>query len=95
MQPIGLTIKHRRNKYSTERDGELMIIHRCTRCATIVINRIAADDSAAAILEIFDDSWMYRTRFEAEFEVSEVVLLTVAERDLVLKRLFGDTVGNI
>ena len=36
-----LTIKRSRNKYAGTRDGELMLIHRCTICAKLAINRIA------------------------------------------------------
>jgi hypothetical protein len=89
MEPVGLTTKRSRNKYARERDGELMLIHRCTGCATIVINRIAADDSAAAILEIFDGSCTASTGVHAELGTSGVVMLTVHDRDLVRRRLFG------
>ena len=44
MTPIGLTMKQSRNKYQRERRGELMLIHQCTECRTLSINRIAADD---------------------------------------------------
>jgi len=31
------------------RDGELRIIHRCTRCGTLKANRVAGDDAGEAL----------------------------------------------
>jgi hypothetical protein len=90
MQPIGLTTKRSKNKYARERDGELMLIHRCTGCATIVINRIGGDDSTAAILEVFDSSCAADALLYAELTTSGVSILTEDDRDLVQRRLFGD-----
>ncbi len=45
MRPIGLTMKTGRNKYQRESRGELMLVHQCTDCGTLSINRIAADDA--------------------------------------------------
>ena len=90
MQPIGLTTKRSRNKYARERDGELMLIHRCTGCSTIVINRIAADDSASAILEIYDSSDLISAALRAELLTAGVSVLTRDDCELVRRRLFGD-----
>ena len=89
MQPVGLTTKRGRNKYADERDGELMIIHRCTVCAKVVINRIAADDSDAALVELFEDTCIPSAAFQAELEAMGVSLLVAREGDLVRRRLFG------
>jgi hypothetical protein len=91
MQPIGLTTKRSRNKYAREQDGELMLIHRCTGCDTLVINRIAADDSTCALLETFDGSHALDAVVRAELDRVGVTLLTVRDRDLVWRRLFGDS----
>jgi hypothetical protein len=85
MQPIGLTTKYGRNKYASERDGELMLIHRCTVCAKVVINRIAADDSASALLEVFEDSQAHSAALD-----DGVSILTAHDGDLVRRRLFGN-----
>jgi hypothetical protein len=90
MQPIGLTTKRARNKYASERDGELMLIHRCTVCAKVVINRIAADDSAAALLEIFEGSHASSAAFQAELDDDGVSILTAHDSALVRRRLFGN-----
>jgi hypothetical protein len=55
MQPLALTAKRRRNKYGQDR-GELMLVHQCTDCGDVSINRIAADDDAHTLLGIFSAS---------------------------------------
>lgn len=56
MKPIGLTYKNEAtNKYKPSDGGEIMLIHLCTNndCEKISINRIAGDDSAYALKEVF------------------------------------------
>ena len=89
MQPVGLTTKHSRNKYAGERDGELMLIHRCTVCAKLVINRIAADDSASLILALLAASSELAEESRAELERMGVSALAAADSELVRRRLFG------
>ena len=55
MQPAALTTKRSRNKYRHGL-GELMLVHLCTDCGNVSINRIAADDDASTLLEIFNAS---------------------------------------
>lgn len=55
MQPIALTSKRTRNKYSSG-NGELMLVHQCRDCGDVSINRIAADDDAGRLQEVFNDS---------------------------------------
>ena len=89
MQPIGLTIKRSRNKYAGERDGELMLIHRCTICAKVAINRIAADDCATAIMQIFENAAQTSAACQAELDRIGVSMLLSGDADLVSERLFG------
>ena len=89
MQPVGLTTKRSRNKYARERDGELMVIHECTICEKVVINRIAADDSAASLLAVFESSFASSAAFEARLADSGVSILTADDSSLVWQRLFG------
>src|SRR5512145_2904702 len=56
MKPIGLTMKAGRNKYQRDSRGELMLIHQCTECKTLSINRIAADDDPSTIMAVFQRS---------------------------------------
>jgi hypothetical protein len=89
MEPIGLTIKRSRNKYAGARDGELMLIHRCTICVKVAINRIAADDCATAIMQIFDSSVQTSATCQDELDHMGVSLLLTGDVDLVSERLFG------
>jgi len=95
MRPIGLTTKHCRNKYASERDGELMIIHQCSVCPKVVINRIAADDSAAALIELFEASCASSAALQAELGSIGVAILTARDGDLVRRRLFGNNAREI
>lgn len=56
MRPIGLTMKKSRNKYRLETGGELMLIHECTECGDLSINRIAADDDSDSVIKVFQTS---------------------------------------
>ncbi len=55
MRPLGLTMKPCRNKYAPG-EGELMLVHLCVGCRCVSINRIAADDDARTLMEIFTAS---------------------------------------
>lgn len=81
MEPVGLTLKPSRNKYAQERDGELMLVHRCTHCSKLVANRIAADDDSAALLALCHAPMLS--------EAGDLHLLSVADLLLVRRRLFG------
>lgn len=89
MEPVGLTTKRSRNKYASERDGELMIIHRCAGCGKLSINRVAADDSAEAILELFQHSHALAAALAPALEADGVAMLTPADHELVRRRLYG------
>jgi len=57
MPPVGLTFKQEGfDKYGQEKRGELMLVHKCSRCGKISINRIAGDDFSDEILEVFSKS---------------------------------------
>lgn len=57
MEPIGLTFKHGGfDKYGNERSKDVMLVHLCTGCAQININRIAGDDSIHGVFDIFEKS---------------------------------------
>ncbi len=94
MQPVGLTIKYSRNKYARERDGELMIIHQCSRCMKLVINRIAADDSTSELQALFERSCEPSAEFLADLSRAGIVLLTALDRALVQRRLLGSTIST-
>jgi DNA-directed RNA polymerase subunit RPC12/RpoP len=89
MRPIGLTLKRSRNKYARERDGEVMLIHQCAECGKLSINRIAADDNEALILQTLDESAGLDPSLLAEIEESDIEPLTPADKEFVRTALFG------
>jgi hypothetical protein len=86
MKPIGLTLKRSRNKYQSEPRGELMLVHACVNCATISINRIAADDDPETILSVFQSSLKFRFS-----NLQDVTLLDEEDAEVVHTQLFGQT----
>lgn len=56
MQPIGLALKRTHKKYGPIQQGELLLIHRCTECGQLSLNRLAADDDDELVLEVFYQS---------------------------------------
>jgi predicted RNA-binding Zn-ribbon protein involved in translation (DUF1610 family) len=75
MKPIGLTMKQTRKKYASVQPGELMIIHLCTGCGSVSINRIAADDDVKTIREVYENSCQLDAQTIARLENSGVVVL--------------------
>ena len=90
MQPIGLTLKERRKKYARLDQGELMLVHRCVECGKISINRIAADDFAPAILEVYETSLHLPEIDRVLLTNSRIALLGQEQRILVHSRLLGN-----
>jgi transcription elongation factor Elf1 len=89
MEPVGLTTKRSRNKYARERDGELMLVHRCAGCGKLVINRVAADDDAEAILALFERSRALAGALAADLAADGVTPLGPGDGELLRRRLFG------
>ena len=88
MQPIALTSKRSRNKYSRGR-GELMLVHLCTDCSEISINRIAADDHADTLLEVFNDSCSLSNRTLNLLLENEIDILPPEGLPVLQLQLFG------
>lgn len=91
MQPIGLTVKHGRNKYGNGRNGELMLIHLCSDCGKLSINRIAADDQAERLVEIFYASLGLDVPTHRRLEGSGIRLLQGEDVSLIIRQLQGIT----
>jgi hypothetical protein len=89
MEPIGLTVKHRYEKYGNRCSGELMLIHRCRECGKISINRIAADDLSDRLMEIFHTSVGMDMVTRNRLQSSGIQLLRRAEYKLVSHQLYG------
>jgi RNHCP domain len=89
MKPIGLTMKKGRNKYQRESRGELMLIHECIECKTLSINRIAADDDAATVIAIFQESLLLDRQIYNKCQENGIVILSARETEIVHTQLYG------
>jgi hypothetical protein len=89
MQPIGLTMKMGRNKYQRESRGELMLIHQCTECRALSINRIAADDDAETVMAVFEESLVMGHQIHTLCQEYGIVLLKSEEAKIVYTQLYG------
>jgi hypothetical protein len=89
MRPVGLALKKAKKKYGSEKQGEMMIIHLCTDCEKLSINRIAADDVPASILEIFEASRRLSASIQVSLQQNGIQALDVADAEIVHARLFG------
>lgn len=89
MRPVGLTLKQARKRYGREDQGELMLIHICTDCGKVSINRIAADDDSEQILAIFESSFRLDGALQARLDQGGIKALTRADAPLVQARLLG------
>ena len=91
MQPIGLTVKRGRNKYGEGMFGELMLIHRCSECGKLSINRIAADDQTERLMETFFSSLGLDSSTQHQLEVNGIRLLQGKDTKQVVSQLHGIT----
>jgi hypothetical protein len=89
MQPLGLTLKQSPKRYNREAQGELMLIHRCTGCGKLSINRIAADDDAAMIYQVFNSSVNLTLKWKELLKNEGIRLLSTADLTIVYSQLFG------
>lgn len=87
MKPIALTMKHSRNKYRLDQRGELMLVHQCTECGNLSINRIAADDDISTIMTVFQDS--LENQIRALCERHGILTLNANDADILHKQLYG------
>ncbi len=81
MRPVGLTFKHE----GWGRQGEIMIIHECSLCAKISINRVASDDTNDGILALFEASLSLKNTFTRD----GIYVLQEEDRQEVETQLFG------
>lgn len=94
MKPVGLTLKHSRDKYAPDNHGELMLVHRCINCGDLSINRIAADDDPEMLLAILRNSSEDRPELLPACRNNGIRLLEdKRHRCLVQSRLLGSSAG--
>jgi DNA-directed RNA polymerase subunit RPC12/RpoP len=89
MRPVGLTLKRAAKRYGPSSAGELMLIHECIECGKVSINRIAADDFAENLFEIFANPSRLDPFMKMQLERGEIRALQPADREAVSARLFG------
>lgn len=90
MEPIGLTVKQRQNKYGTGNNGELMLIHYCEVCDKFSINRIAADDISDQLLEVFHASEELDSITRGKLEACGIQVLQGDDHRVVMRQLWGN-----
>lgn len=89
MQPIGLTVKQCRDKYASGISGELMLIHRCSDCSKLSINRIAADDQAEVVVGVYRASLSLDETTLKHLDLAQIYLLQVQDESSVFSQLYG------
>jgi hypothetical protein len=92
MQPIGLTSKVTPKKYGSAR-GELMLIHLCTECGALSINRIAADDDSQTVITIFEASLQMEASLRTSLDACNVRALDEADKSIVQAQLVNHEPG--
>lgn len=66
-----------------------MLVHACTDCNTLSINRIAADDDSESILDIFRISLLHSSKFRDQCAQQGIEMLEAGEIELVQMQLYG------
>ncbi len=89
MKPVGLALKKTHRKYGFEPGSELMLVHVCQACGKISINRIAADDNAFAIWQVFERSPTLAEELSARISQEGIEILQSGDEGIVRTRLFG------
>ena len=90
MKPIGVTFKRKgHDKYGRERKGDIMLIHHCTVCGDININRIAGDDCPVAILDVFTKSGVLPDCLKTRLVAQGIYLLQHNDEEDLRTGLFG------
>jgi hypothetical protein len=85
MQPVGLTFKHE----GMGRIGEAMLIHVCSLCDKLSINRLARDDLNHNVLEIFAESAAMDPELHARITGNDIYILGETDERELRVQLFG------
>lgn len=89
MEPLGLTVKHTLKRYNAQKQGELMIIHRCAACGKFSINRIAGDDNTILLNDLFVQSQHMPQALLERLSAQGILPLSARDITLVQSQLFG------
>jgi hypothetical protein len=91
MRPIGLSLKKTSKKYGCQ-NGELMIVHLCSDCGSVSINRIAADDDAHGLFDIYTQFCQSNKQTLNDLKEDGISPLGEEDANLVASRLFGQSI---
>ena len=67
-----------------------MLIHHCSECGTLSINRIAADDHPDSVMNVFHQSRALSRQLRSEIESQGILLLE--EEESIILQLYGGQV---
>jgi len=91
MRPLGLTFKKEAiHIYAKRKEGELMLIHECSQCRKISLNRISGDDSSEEILSLFELSREISSEKGKELEKRGIYVCKEKDREEITAQLFGN-----
>lgn len=88
MQPIGVTFKKTNKKYGPQY-GELMLVHQCSDCGQIALNRIAADDDRQAIFEACERALSLDPALRLQLLDKGIAVIEAADLPIVEAQLAG------
>jgi hypothetical protein len=93
MQPIGFTLKKEgKDKFTgKEKFGDVMVVHECTKCHKININRVAADDDAEVLMNILKESMGVSSETRQLLRAQGIDLIDESTQDFFTERIFGST----
>jgi len=89
MRPVGLALKRINKKYGSSNTGELMLVHACSECGKVSLNRLAADDAPQAVLETFEASLALDSRARSPLVENGILTLQLSDFHILRTRLFG------
>ena len=66
-----------------------MLVHECSGCNALSINRIAADDDAATVMAVFQESLAPGQQLRTVCQAQGIVLLKAEDTKMVHGQLYG------
>jgi hypothetical protein len=85
MRPVGLTFRLE----GRGRRGEIMLIHACSGCPKLSINRIAADDLDSEIVGVFNASLQLENHWRRRALGQGIVPAKQSDSREIQRQLFG------
>lgn len=96
MRAVALSFKKEGiDKYGRKREGELMLVHKCSVCGKLSINRLAADDDEAVIISLFNSSLSLPAGTKKKMSEEGIDIAGPEEKEKVFIKLFGKGIGKV